>query len=418
MPQTIALDALDFTSLIRAGDLVCWGQAMAEPLSLTRRLMAQRERIGGFSAFIGISLAETTDPAHADHVHFTSFCGTGTNRKLAAAGAMDILPLHYSDLPSVLREKADVLLLQVAEHPHGGRFSLSCASDYVEALVSSARVVIAEVNRQAPFTSAEISIEDIDFIVRTDRPLPEMTKASPSPVERSIAVNVASLVEDGATLQLGLGVLPDCVADLLVDRRDLGLHTGVMGDGAMRLIQSGAITNLRKPFDTNLSVTGTLLGSRELLGFAHMNPAIALRPIASTHALATLAALPKFTAINSALEIDLSGQMNTEIVGGRYVGAVGGALDFLRGARASQGGMPIVALPSTVEVQGQHRSRIVPGLSGPATIGRADAAIVVTEHGIADMRGLSLAERARKLIAIADPEFHDELQYWVGTNRG
>lgn len=149
-----------------------------------------------------------------------------------------------------------------------------------------------------------------------------------------------------------------------------------------------------------------------------MNPAIALRPIALTHALATLASLPKFTAINSALEIDLSGQMNTEIVGGRYVGVVGGALDFLRGARASQGGMPIVALPSTVEVQGRRRSRIVPGLAGPATIGRADAAIVVTEHGIADLRGLSLAERARKLIAISDPEFRDELRFWDDTNRG
>lgn len=413
MPQTIALDALDFTSLVRAGDLVCWGQASAEPLALTRRLMTQRNRIGGFSAFIGISLAETTDPAHADRVRFTSFCGTGTNRKLAAAGAIDILPIHYSDLPSVLYERVDVLLLQVAEHPQGGRFSLSCASDYVAALASSARVVIAEVNRQAPFTSAEIEVQNIDFVVRTDRPLPEMTKAAPSAVERAIAANVASLVEDGATLQLGLGALPDCVTDLLVDRRDLGLHTGVMGDGAMRLMQSGAITNARKPFDAGLSVTGTLLGSKELFDFAHLNSAIALRPIAVTHALRTLASLPKFTAINSALEVDLSGQMNTEIVGGRYVGAVGGALDFLRGARASQRGLPIVALPSTVEVKGRRRSRIVTRLAGPATIGRADAAIIVTEHGVADLRGLSLAERADKLIGIVDPEFRDELRFFV-----
>lgn len=409
MPQTVDLASLDFATLVRAGDLVCWGQAAAEPLPLTRLLMAQRERIGHFSAFMGISLSDTPDRAYTDRVQFISFCGTGTNRRLSAAGALDILPVHYSDLPQVLSEKVDVLLLQIAEHPADGRFSLSCASDYAATLVKTARLVIAEVNRQAPFTSAEVAREDIDVIVRTDRLLPELTRTIPSATERAIAAHVASLVEDGATLQFGLGAVPEGVAGLLADRCDLGLHTGVIGDGAMRLMRCGAITNVNKPLDTGISVAGTLLGSRELLDFAHLNPAIALRPVGVTHSLAVLAALPKFTAINSALEVDLSGQANTETVAGRYVGAIGGAVDFLRGARASHGGVPVIALPSTVEVKTARRSRIVSRLSGPATITRADAAIVVTEHGIADLRGLSLAERAHKLVSIADPACRDEL---------
>lgn len=408
-PLTSSLEALDFAGIIRPGETICWGQGCGEPTTLTSRLMEQRAHIGGFSAFVGIGLGDAVDPAHADHVRFTSFCGTGTNRKLAAAGALDILPIHYSDLPETLAGQVDVLLLQLAEHPDDGRLSLSCTSDYVEGLTKTARVVVAEINRQAPFTSALIDAEDVDFVIRTDRPLLTLARGRPSDVERAIAANVAGLVEDGATLQLGLGALPDSIADLLVDRRDLGLHSGLLGDGAMRLIQSGAVTNAAKPIDRGLSVTGTLLGSKDLLDFAHLNPTIEVRPIAETHALSKLAALPRFTAINSALEVDLSGQANTEIVGGRYVGAIGGALDFLRGARASHEGLPILALPSTAEVRGQLSSRIVAHLSGPATIGRADASIVVTEYGVADLRGLSLAERLQDMIAIAHPNFREML---------
>jgi acetyl-CoA hydrolase len=378
--------------------------------------MEQRARLGAFRAFIGISLSETPDPVYADCVRFSSFCGTGTNRRLAAAGALDILPVHYSDLGAVLSENVDVLLLQLAEHPQGGRFSLSCASDYVEDLVKSARIVVAEVNRQAPFTSAEIAVEDIDVIVKTDRPLPELANAAPSEVERAIAANVAAMVEDGATLQFGLGALPNCIADLLTDRRDLGLHTGVLGDGAMRLIECGAITNARKPINPGFSVAGTLLGSEKLLAFAHMNMSVRLRPIRVTHAGESLCGLPAFAAINSALEVDLSGQINTESVGGSYVGAVGGAVDFLRGARASKGGLPVVTMPSTAVVNGETRSRIVPRLSGPGTITCADAAIIVTEYGAIDLRGLSLRERVRKLISIAAPQFQDDLMASAGTH--
>jgi acetyl-CoA hydrolase len=409
VPKKVALESLDFTSLVLAGDFVCWGQAAGEPLSLTQRLLAQRNRIGNFSAFIGISIGDTVDPVYADKVSFTSFCGTGNNRKLSVSGALDIMPVHYTDLPGVLSDKVDVLLLQLAEHPVDGRLSLSCSCDYVATLVKTARVVVAEVNRQAPFTSAVIEADDIDLIVQTDRPIPELARGETSAIERAIAAHVATLIGDGATIQLGLGALPECIAELLTDRRDLGLHSGLIGDSAVRLIKSGAVTNAHKPVDAGQSVTGTLLGSRALLDFVHLNDSIAMRPIAQTHGLSVIATLPRFTAINAAIEVDLSGQANTETAGGRYVGAIGGALDFLRGARASVGGVPILALPSVLDGKSGRRSRIVTQLNGPATIGRADAAIVVTEHGVADLRKLSLTERAVALAAIADPEFRDEL---------
>ncbi|RXV59159.1 acetyl-CoA hydrolase [Roseovarius sp. A46] len=409
MPQPTDTDELRFADLIRPGDVVAWGQACGEPLRLTRQLMAQRHQIGGFGAFIGISLGDSADPEHADCVRFRSFCGTGRNGRLAAAGKLDILPLHYSQLASVLMRQVDVLMLQVTRHPNGG-YSLGACCDYVAALIPAARLVIAEVNRQVPVTDARIDARQIDVMVEADYAPAAMTMQPPSRANRRIAAHVASLIDDGATLQFGLGATPDCVAALLLDRRHLGLHSGVLSDAGMALMASGAIDNSRKPIDAGLSVAGTLLGTPELLAFADSNTAIAMRPISHTHDTATIARLPAFTAINSALEVDLSGQANTESAGGRYLGTIGGAVDFSRGAQASEGGKAILALTATAQRRdGTLFSRIVPRLSGPATVGRGDIGIVVTENGIADLRGQTLDERRRRLTAIADPAFRDDL---------
>ncbi|MBW3098171.1 acetyl-CoA hydrolase/transferase family protein [Pseudohoeflea coraliihabitans] len=409
MVQTLTLAALDFARLVEPGDHVVWGQACGEPLALTDKLMQQRQRIGHFEVFLGISLAGSADPAFADHVRFSSFCATAGNRRLAAAGKLDILPLHYSQLPGVLGKRVDVLLLQLARHP-GGSFRLAASCDYLLDLIPRARLVVAEVNAQAPCSDVPIDPASIDLLIATDYPPATLNPVAATPLDEAIAGHVAALVEDGATLQFGLGSTPEAVARLLADRRDLGLHAGILSDAAMDLITAGVITNAKKPFDQGLSVTGGLLGSSALLAFANDNPGLAMRPISYTHNLQTIARLPRFTAINSAIEVDLSGQANTETVGRRYVGTIGGALDFARGAAASKGGKAILALPSTVTLRdGSVKSRIVRSLAGPATIPRADAGIIVTEHGIADLRQASLAERARRLIAIADPRFRDEL---------
>src|SRR5437868_11714570 len=211
MPERVALAELDFGKIVRRGDRLAWGQAGAEPLALTSRLMAQRHRIGAFEAFIGVSLSETPDPAFADVVHFSSFCGTGSNARLVKAGALDIAPVHYSQIAQAIGP-VDVVLLQVAP-AREGRFSLGIACEYLPALVRQARIVVAEVNEQVPWTFSEhaITADDLGIIVETSRPPLGMPAGSRSPADEVIARKVAGLIEDGSTLQLGIGALPDAI---------------------------------------------------------------------------------------------------------------------------------------------------------------------------------------------------------------
>lgn len=242
--------------------------------------------------------------------------------------------------------------------------------------------------------------------MHTDRPLPEIGQAAPGPVERAIAGHVSGLVEDGATLQAGLGAIPEAVLDRLTDRRDLGVHSGAIGDAVARLTAGGGVTNARKSRDRGITVAGLALGGRPVHELIHRNPAVQFRSTRYTHDVGVLSSIERFVALNSAVEVDLTGQVNAELAAGRYVGAVGGAADFLRGAARSRGGLPIVALPSLAG----GRSRIVSRLSGPVSTSRADAGLIVTEHGVADLRGQPLAQRIRRMIDIAAPQFRAALE--------
>lgn len=405
------IEALDFPALIRPGTMVCWGQACAEPLVLTRALMAQRAAIGPFDAFIGMGWSETADPAFADHVRFFSYCATGSNRRLATAGCLNIIPSPYSILPRLLAPRVDVLLLQLAPPDAQGRYSMSTACEYLRPLVDTARLVIAEVNDQAPATPGpqSLSAADIDIIVYSSRALPSAPEPASGAAEQAIGARIAELIEDGAVLQIGVGALPACVLSALAGHRDLGVHSGLMTDGMAELIERGIITNARKSFDAGVSVTGLLAGGPRLLSLAHDNPALALRETGYTHGLDIVARHERFSAINTAVEVDLTGQINAEQVAGRYVGAVGGAPDFLRGAHLAARGRPIIALPATASGRAGTVSRIVPTLDGPVSTSRGDAGIIVTEYGAADLRGLSLPERRARMIDLAAPAFRDAL---------
>lgn len=414
MPEVLHdIDELDLARYVRPGDLVVWGQACAEPLSLTERLMAQRADIGRFRCFLGIPASDTVRPEHADQVSFLSYCGTGSNRALHQAGALQVLPCHYSALPGLLTTgplRADVVLVQVPPPDEHGRYGLGLGDDYFSAAIDTARVVIAEVNDQVPRTAGRsLPADTFDVVVHTSRPPAEIAPRPADPVTRKIAANVAALIDDGATLQFGIGALPEAVLTELSDRRDLGVHSGLLNDTAADLMQAGVITNARKTVDQGVSIAGVLMGTRRLFRFAHENPAIQLRATAYTHDPGVLAAQHRLVAINSALEVDLSGQVNAEQVGGRYVGAVGGAVDFLRGAARSPGGLPIVALPATTG----SRSRIVSRLSGPVSIARSDVGLVVTEFGVADLRGQPPAARRERLLAIAHPDHQRALDEGV-----
>jgi acyl-CoA hydrolase len=382
-----------------------WGQAAAEPAALIDVLIRQRADVGTFGVFVGASWCESLTSDIADLVHIRSYCGAGLNRKLAKAGVLDIVPCRYSDLPSLIRRgalKADVLMLQVSPPDGSGRYSLSMAHDYLPAALDSARIVIAEVNHKAPWTYGERYIDEseIDIAIETDRELPDPITSHSSPVELAIAKHAAGLIEDGATLQVGIGTLPAAILSQLGGHRDLGLHTGALIDEAAVLVAAGVITNARKSIDAGVSVAGVVMGGRRAQALGAGNPAVQFRSVEYTHAANVLARLDDLVAINSAVEVDLTGQVNAEVAAGIYVGAVGGALDFLEGANRSRGGLPIIALPST---------RIVSRLSGPVSTPRCNAGIVITEHGAVDLRGLSIRERIPRMMSLAAPEFREQL---------
>lgn len=398
---------------IRPGDTVIWGQAMAEPLTLTRALVAQRKQLGRLRVFVGIGASSTLQPEHCDTFDFIGYGASGTHRGLAQADVLDILPCHYSQLPVLMRSGAlriDVLLLQVSPPDTSGRHSLGLAHEYLLAALDVARVVIAEVNPDVPWVAGErtLTVQDFDLVVPAAFAPIDAAPARPGAIEQAIAVRVAGLVEDGATLQLGIGNVPEAVLAALHDRHDLGLHTGSVGDGIVALSESGALTNARKTIDRGVSVAGILMGSARLRHWAHHNPTLQMRGTDYTHHADVLSSIDQFVAINSAIEVDLTGQVNAEVAGGVYVGAVGGAMDFLRGAARSRGGLPIVALPATAGKAAS--SRIVATLSGPVSTPRADAGLIITEHGVADLRGQTLATRVRRMLAIAAPEHREALE--------
>jgi acyl-CoA hydrolase len=398
--------ALDLAAYIRPGDTVAWGQACAEPLTLTEALADQRKELGGVRCFTGISSSAALRQENCDYLSFVSYTAAGANRALRAAGLLDILPTHYSELPRVLGDgplRADVLFLSLPPAGPDGTFGLGLGADYLAALVGRAAMVIAEVNDQVPDVGCDrrLSRSEIDVIVHTSRPPAEYPPAKPArQAEAAIAGHIAGLVPDGATIQLGIGSMPSAVARRLRDHRDLGIHSGMITDAVAELIEAGVVTGARKSVDRGLVVTGFLMGTRALIARAAADRAIQLRDTRYTHDPRVLAAQHALVAINSATEVDLTGQANIETAAGQYVGAVGGAADFLRGAAASRGGIPVIALPSTAGAA----SRIVARLSGPASLARADAGVIVTEHGAADLRGLTLNQRRERMLAIAHPD--------------
>lgn len=382
-----------------------WGQACAEPLTLTETLFAQRHAVGHFRCFLGIPVATTLRAEYGDVVSFLSYCGTGGNRALHRAGCLDLLTAHYSTFPGLFRGpqlRIDVALVQVPPANPDGSYSLGLAHEYLGAALDAARVVIAEVNDQLPVIpgTRQLRPAEITVVVPTSRPPAELAPAAPDAVVTAVAAQVASLIDDGATLQVGIGSLSAAVLAALGDRRDLGIHSGMISDGVADLIEAGVVTNARKTRDRFLTVGGLLMGTRRLFDLAAADPSIQLRPTAYTHDIDVLAGIDSFVSVNAALEVDLLGQVNSERLGASYVGAVGGAVDFARGAARSADGIPVTALPST----SHGRSRIVPRLTVPASVPAVDAGVVVTEYGVADLRGRTQAQRAELLIQIAHPD--------------
>ena len=400
--------------LVCPGDTLMWGMGQSEPVGLIERLNGEIEALPeGTRAILGLTLTETLDAKRfSARVPVRAFGGAGTNRRFQDLGNLDALPMNYSAIPGAIRSgalKVDVALAGLAED--GSGFNLGPIADYIADAVATARVVVAEINDQLPVTFGDTAVEParITRSIRVSHPPVEMRVPKPGDIEREIGRLIARLVPDGATLEVGLGVIPDAALAALSSKKDLGVHSGTIGDGIVALAEAGAITNKLKPVDTGLIVTAGVLGTMRAYRWAHRNAALSVRSPRHTHNAAVLASIPNFVGINTALEVDLTGQMNAETAGGVSIGMIGGHADFMRGAQLSAGGIGICALPSTAK--GGRVSRIVPRLSdGIVTTARGDADIVVTEHGIAELKGRSVRERARALIAVAHPDFRRDLE--------
>jgi len=410
MHATVSLARLRFADYLRPHDVVGWPQGPGEPLALTRTLVAQRSELKRPTLFFGLSSSDTLRPELAEHFAFRALNGAGSNRRVTALA--DIVPCHVSSIATLLRSGAlrvDVVLIQVRSLPSGG-FTLGVIADFTQALIEQARVVIALVNPALPATRGDACVDsgDIDILVENDSRVIDMPDPEPSPVERTVAAHVAALIPDRSTVQLGIGTLPAAVARALSNHRELGVHSGVVSDALVDLVERGVVTNAPKGRDAGRTVTGGLFGTRRLRDFAERSGTVDMRSADYTHNIAVMSALASFHTINSAIEIDLSGQANSEIAGGRYLGAVGGQLDFVRGGVVSSGGKSIIAFPSTTP-DGKH-SRIVASLGGrPITTPRSDVDVIVTEYGAAHLRGCPLHERARRLVAIAHPDHRESL---------
>ncbi|HUP21600.1 MAG TPA: acetyl-CoA hydrolase/transferase C-terminal domain-containing protein [Thermoanaerobaculia bacterium] len=339
------------------------------------------------------------------------------------AGHTRFVPIQYRRLFDWLERDAvfDVALLQLTPPGPDGRCSYGLGVDFAPAVIERAGFVVAELNAALPSPpgAPSVELEHLDWWVETLREPPCVERAVDDEVTTAIARRVADLVEDGDCVQTGIGALPDAVLHGLRDRRHLGCHSGVISDGVRELFEAGVLDGSRKTIDRGLLVTGFLLGSRALYDWAARCPELLMRPVSYTHDARVLAQIDRLLAINSALEVDLFGQVNAEVLQGRQVSGTGGAVDFARGAALSRGGRSIVALPATA-ARGTV-SRIVPALApaAAATTLRTDIDAVVTEHGVAWLRAKSIEERAEALVAVAAPGHRDRLaKEWAAVHAG
>jgi len=407
--RRIGEGALDLAGFIRQGDRVVVGQVSAEPQSLVGALPAAFDAVGPFETFLGTVVSGNFD-AMPSEMPFAGYGAMGKASRIARRGRLDVWPLHYGALEAGFAAgaiRADVVLIQLARGPDG--FCATLANDYVLASARHARCVIAEVNARAPWCAgAEIGPGiRIDAVVETDREPVSAPAVVPGEAEGAIARHVAALVPDYATIQIGIGAIPDAVLDGLVHHRELGIHSGVFGDRMAQMLARGIFTNARKSVDPGQAVANVVVGSRPAFAMLDRNEAIRLSPAAHTHAESVLARQERMVAINAAIEVDLSGQVNAELADRAPVGGAGGLCDFTRGAAASKGGRAIIALRATDRTG--EISRIVPRVQA-VTLARTDVDTVVTEYGVAELRHRSAAERARALITIAAPRHREMLE--------
>jgi acyl-CoA hydrolase len=407
--------------VVRSGDRIWVHEGNATPEPLIQALLGRAPELRDVEIVHMLTLgsADYTLPEYEGHFrHNGLFLGQNV-RQAIAAGRADYTPIHLSEIERLFRSgemPLDVAFIQTSPPDEHGYLSLGTSIDCTLSAAQCAHHVIAEVNDQMPRTLGDtfLHVSKVAAIVETSRPLLELPFVPSSDVQHRIARHLAPLIPDGATLQLGIGGIPNAVLESLYDRKDLGIHSEMCPDGIVPLIEAGVITGARKTLHPGKMVAGFVLGTKRIFDFIHNNPAFEFHPTQYVNDPFVIARNDRMVAINSAIQVDLTGQVCADSIGTTPYSGFGGQLDFMRGAARSKGGLPIIALPSTA-CSGRV-SRIVPVLDPGAGVvtGRAEVHYVVTEHGVAYLWGKTLRQRAEALIGIADPQFHDELLDFVG----
>ena len=393
------------------------GGNAGEPRALVAALAEAAARFDGLEVVQILSFGSEplVRPAARGHLRVNALFIGPSVRAAVASGDADYTPVFLSEAPSLLRPgralALDAVLIQVCPPDAHGWCSHGESVDVLDGAVRHAPMVLAEVNPRMPRTygAGAVHVSALHKLVDVDHPLPTLETAPVDPVRERIAAYVAEFVDDGCTVQTGIGSIPDALLARLGDRRDLGFHTELFSDGMLNLVEAGVATGARKELWPGKAVTSFVLGSERLYREVDQNPAIEMQPSEITNDPARIARMKNFVAINAALSVDLTGQVNADSVGTRLYSGIGGQVDFLRGAARSEGGRPIIVLPSTA--QGGRCSRIVTTLAPGAGVvtSRGDVHHVVTEWGRAELHGKTIRQRARALIGIAHPQFRDTL---------
>lgn len=409
------VSAREALQCVESGCRIVTAHACGEPGALVEALV---ERAGELSQveivhMVAMGPAKYAQPGmEASFRHNALFVGSST-RKAVEQQRADYTPCFFSEIPRLFREgylPVDVALIQVTPPDDQGYCSFGVSVDYTKEAAECAKIVVAQVNKLMPRTGgAKIHIDRLDYLVEDDRPLIELQPPAIGEVEKQIGQNVAELVADGATLQLGIGAIPDAVLLFLKEKKDLGIHSEMFSDGVVALAEAGVITNARKTINPHKFMASFLMGTQKLYQFIDNNPSVELHPVDYINDPYVIGQHANMISINSALQVDLMGQVNAEMIGNRQFSGIGGQVDFVRGASRSLGGKSIIALPSTAS--GGKISRICGELDRGAAVStsRNDIHYVVTEYGIAELRGKSLRQRARAMIGICHPAFREAL---------
>jgi acyl-CoA hydrolase len=407
--------AAEAVACVGDGARVLVGSGAAVPVGLLQAFCDRARSLRDVEVCQLLTLGDAPylDPALADHVRHNAFFIGANARSAVQQGRADFTPVFLSEIPALLRGllPVDIALVQVSPPDRHGYCSLGVSVDIVRAAVDSARVVVAEVNPRMPRTHGDafLPFSRITHAVPVDHPIPELAPEPMSDVERAIGRHVATLVRDGDTLQTGIGGIPNAVLAALEHHKDLGFHTEMFSDGVVDLVERGVVTNARKTLHRGKLVTSFVMGTKRLYDFVDDNPTIEMHPSEYVNDPFVIAQHRGMVAINSALAVDLTGQVCADSIGTKFYSGVGGQVDFIRGAARAPEGRAIVALPSTAK--GETISRITVQLAAGSgvTTTRNDVQFVVTEHGIASLHGKTVRERVRALVNVAHPRFRDEL---------